>query len=625
MNCSGRDSLCWEVLNDEWVSVMSLGTEEVFLAHRKNVFEEALHRTEEERHEYDYHIEANLRTIALLEPIATKIASMEPEDRMTFRLKPGLGGQSKSIYQRVIKKVYGKDLGREVIQALHENPCVSVPIVLARLKQKDEEWKRALREWNRVWREVDAKNFYRSLDVSGWSRHSAHSVTTPLTNALHLVSLLAPRQHQGIAFKAQDKRYIASKALVHEIETLRRTQMQKQIAAPPNLRPPAATYQLAFPISDENVLFDSLKLFLSYLDRAPGYHTMPERDRIEAFLRSLTSLVFAIPVSVLDSMLTPVLDEEAGGSTSEDGDMSDSAASSVDGSLHPSTSGSRRGGSSHQTAAAKKAADLRKKAMKNATGEGGGRRGRKDAGDATPASSRDSTPAPVAAPVQDPVQVQAPTPTPAPVTVSTPTPVPAVVLTAQETAAKREGTPMADLHPTTESDAQAIVEQSSNGESSYNREVPASAAGLDGMQGVETVQPKQPTPPEAAASAVPAPNESTEGSAAAAAPAEVAPPTIAVDQPAVPSLEPVQTASSVITNGPTTAPITSTSSEGSGSAGAPSPTTPGQTIQPNGQATPVLQQAQPKGEHQLRRFNFFCNTPYYCAIRLLQVSIGEPL
>lgn len=184
---------------------------------------------------------------------------------------------------------------------------------------------------------------------------------------------------------------------------------------------------------------------------------------------------------------------------------------------------------------------------------------------------------------------------------------------------------MADLHPTTESDAQAIVEQSSNGESSYNREVPASAAGLDGMQGVETVQPKQPTPPEAAASAVPAPNESTEGSAAAAAPAEVAPPTIAVDQPAVPSLEPVQTASSVITNGPTTAPITSTSSEGSGSAGAPSPTTPGQTIQPNGQATPVLQQAQPKGEHQLRRFNFFCNTPYYCAIRLLQVSIGEPL
>lgn len=166
MQCSGRDKLCWEVLNDEWVSVMSLGSEEVFLAHRKNPFEEALHRSEEERHEYDFHIEANLRTIALLEPIAAKIATMSPKERETFRLKPGLGGQSKSLYQRIIKKVYGKEIGREVIAALHENPCVSVPIVLARLKQKDEEWKRALREWNRVWREVDAKNFYRSLDVS---------------------------------------------------------------------------------------------------------------------------------------------------------------------------------------------------------------------------------------------------------------------------------------------------------------------------------------------------------------------------------------------------------------------------------------------------------------------------
>lgn len=95
-----------------------------------------------------------MRTIALLEPIASRIALMEPDERATFRLKPGLGNQSKSIYQRVLKKVYGKELGLEVIQALHENPCVAVPIVLARLKQKDEEWKRALREWNRVWREA---------------------------------------------------------------------------------------------------------------------------------------------------------------------------------------------------------------------------------------------------------------------------------------------------------------------------------------------------------------------------------------------------------------------------------------------------------------------------------------
>ena len=63
---------------------------------------------------------------------------MDPEERQAFRLKPGLGGQSKSIYQRVIKKVYGRDHGAEVINALHDNPCNAVLVVLTRLKQKDE-------------------------------------------------------------------------------------------------------------------------------------------------------------------------------------------------------------------------------------------------------------------------------------------------------------------------------------------------------------------------------------------------------------------------------------------------------------------------------------------------------
>jgi hypothetical protein len=79
---------------------------------------------------------------------------MTPDERAGYRLEDGLGGPSPSVYERVVRKVWGKDHGYEILAALRDNPATAVPIVLSRLKQKDEEWKRAEREWNKVWREV---------------------------------------------------------------------------------------------------------------------------------------------------------------------------------------------------------------------------------------------------------------------------------------------------------------------------------------------------------------------------------------------------------------------------------------------------------------------------------------
>lgn len=151
--CSGRDALEWSVLNDEWVAFATWASEGSG-AHRKNVYEDALYNSEQERHWYSFQIESNLRVIHHLEPIAARIAQMGSEERASFRLEEGLGGESPSVYERVIRKIWGKDQGWEILRALEDNPCVAVPIVLSRLKQKDEEWKRAEREWNKVWREV---------------------------------------------------------------------------------------------------------------------------------------------------------------------------------------------------------------------------------------------------------------------------------------------------------------------------------------------------------------------------------------------------------------------------------------------------------------------------------------
>lgn len=263
LSCSGRDPMCWEVLNDTWVSHPTWASEgESFNPHKKNVYEDALYRSEEERHEYDYHIEANLRTIALLEPIAARISGMDAEERLSFRLKPGLGGQSKSIYQRVVKKVYGREHSKEVIEALHDNPAVAVPVVLARLKSKDEEWKRAQREWNKVWREVDARNYYKSLD------------------------------HQGVNFKATDRKAITSRALVGEIESARTSQQNRRLRIDPSLPRINGRYQLAYAIENKDTLADGMKLIISFLDRSTFGKT--DAERVETFLRKFVPLLLDV-------------------------------------------------------------------------------------------------------------------------------------------------------------------------------------------------------------------------------------------------------------------------------------------------------------------------------------------
>jgi paired amphipathic helix protein Sin3a len=140
--CSGRDELCRSVLNDEWASHPTWASEDSgFVAHRKNTFEEQLHRIEEERHDYDYNVQAAERTIQLLEPIAVQIEQMTVEEQARFQLDPRIGGTSTTIYQRLIKKVYGREAGQHVIEGMFSNPCMVIPFTLARIKERMAKWK----------------------------------------------------------------------------------------------------------------------------------------------------------------------------------------------------------------------------------------------------------------------------------------------------------------------------------------------------------------------------------------------------------------------------------------------------------------------------------------------------
>ena len=269
VECSGRDDMCKSVLNDEWVSHPSFSSEDsVFMAHKKNLYEEALHRTEEERHEYDFHIDALVRTIGLLEPLNNKISGMTLEERSLFRLKSNFGGAGKAVHQRIIKKIYGREAGLEVLQAMQDTPALALPVVLVRLKQKEGEWKRAQREWNKIWRAVDAANYARSLD------------------------------HQGITFKTADKKALTAKAFVAQIEAIMETQMARRAALVDPLYARARPqHQLGYEIEDADVLRDAVKLAFSYLSRLSGTQLRLDAGRknwVEIRLYSIVRAFFQL-------------------------------------------------------------------------------------------------------------------------------------------------------------------------------------------------------------------------------------------------------------------------------------------------------------------------------------------
>jgi len=254
--CSGRDKLCYEVLNDEYVShPIFLSEDGGFQAQKRNPFEDAMHRCEEERYDFDLFITKNSLTIALLESIMAKMDSMTNDEKTKFKLPPDLGSKSPSIFRKIIRKVYDKERGEEVILALQNSPAIAVPVVLKRLKQKDEEWKKAKKEWSKVWREIHNKNFYKSLD------------------------------HRFLLIKQSDKKNIAVKSLIHEIETLHAEQLKK--------RDSNATYQYSLSFKDATIFGDMKKIIKCYLRNC---HNFNESDikRIIKFLNEFIPKFFHI-------------------------------------------------------------------------------------------------------------------------------------------------------------------------------------------------------------------------------------------------------------------------------------------------------------------------------------------
>lgn len=139
---------------------------------RRNPYEEAMFRIEEERFEVDMAIERNALAMRQVEPIAEEVAMLreteekdgQPIGRLQYKFKPKT---LNSIQINAIGRIYG-DKGDEVLEFLARNPLGTIPIIYQRLRQKDQEWRKQKSDLLARWRAMTEMNYEGSRDVMGY-------------------------------------------------------------------------------------------------------------------------------------------------------------------------------------------------------------------------------------------------------------------------------------------------------------------------------------------------------------------------------------------------------------------------------------------------------------------------
>ncbi|GMY26135.1 paired amphipathic helix protein Sin3-like 4 isoform X1 [Fagus crenata] len=184
-SASHRTDLGAEVLNDHWVSVTS-GSEDYSFKHmRKNQYEESLFRCEDDRFELDMLLESVNVTTKRVEELLEKINNNTIKTDSPIRIEEYFT----ALNLRCIERLYG-DHGLDVMDVLRKNAPLALPVILTRLKQKQEEWARCRSDFNKVWAEIYSKNYHKSLD------------------------------HRSFYFKQQDTKSLSTKALLAEIKEI---------------------------------------------------------------------------------------------------------------------------------------------------------------------------------------------------------------------------------------------------------------------------------------------------------------------------------------------------------------------------------------------------------------------
>ncbi|KAI8147238.1 hypothetical protein BJV82DRAFT_598310 [Fennellomyces sp. T-0311] len=268
--CSGRDILCNEALNDEYASHPIWASEDGgFVASKKNQYEEALHRFEDERYYEDRCIDSGVNTIGLLQQIQDYMDTLSASQLSSYRPQKHLGGGTEMVYKPALTKIYDKKLVGETIYQLHNNPVQSVPNVLKKLTTKVEEWKQKKIQADKSRKMTETENFYKALD----SRSNT--------------------------FKQIDKKTLLPKSLISEIEAISYEQQDTgSNKARRNTGP-----QISFDFKDLDIITDVIRV-LGVFNKHHIIYSQTVKDTMEQFFSS-----FVLPLLKVEGF-EPILTDD---------------------------------------------------------------------------------------------------------------------------------------------------------------------------------------------------------------------------------------------------------------------------------------------------------------------------
>lgn len=143
---------------------------------------------------------------------------------------------------------------------MKRNPVVAVPLVLRRLKSKDEEWREVQKNFNKTWRDQNEKYYLKSLD------------------------------HQSLLFKQSDTRFLRSKSLLNELETL----YDERHEADETNENASEGPHLTLDYSDFQILDDVNNLLIHHVKRQTSIHK-EDKHKIKVLLKHFLMDLFKHP------------------------------------------------------------------------------------------------------------------------------------------------------------------------------------------------------------------------------------------------------------------------------------------------------------------------------------------